>query len=112
MTSPDRNDPAKTEALAEPLRTLHSAGLPPFDLPAMDAAPAIRRSLAAADTLTSHDRCFLTEQVDELAAEADMLAYELHRSVIHGDPQHGNALHFRGDTVFCDWDSAALSHSE
>ncbi len=109
---PQPNVPVDTAALAEPLRMLHTAGLPPFALPEMDAAPAIRRSLAAADTLAADDRRFLAKRVEQLAAQADKLRYELPRSVLHGDPQHGNALHFQGGTVLCDWDSAALGHPE
>jgi hypothetical protein len=101
-----------TVALAAPLLTLHAAGLPPFDLPELDAATAIRRSLSAADTLPSPDYRFLTKRVDQLAAEEAALRYEFPRSVLHGDPQHGNALHVPGGAVLCDWDSAALGHPE
>jgi hypothetical protein len=102
----------RTVDLAGPLRTLHAAGLPTFDLPELDAVNAIRRSLAAADTLPGPDHRFLTKRVEQLAAEEATLRYGFPTAVLHGDPQHGNALHVPGGAVLCDWDSAALGHPE
>lgn len=104
--------PPLTSDLAMPLRTLHTAGLPPFELPELDAIAAVRRSLAAADTLPAPDRRFLTKRMEQLAEEQAGLRYALPRGVLHGDPQHGNALRTPDRVVLCDWDSAVLGQPE
>jgi len=102
----------RTVDLAALLRALHTAGPPPFDLPELDAVTAIRRSLDAADTLPASEHRFLAKRVEQLSAEVAVLRYEFPKSVLHGDPQHGNALHYRGGAVLRDWDSAVIGQPE
>jgi len=109
---PQPDDPVPTVDLARPLRALHAAGLPPTPLPTLDAVSAIRYSLSAADTLPAADHRFLTKRIDQLAADLVALRYDLRPAVLHGDPQHGNALHHAGCAVLCDWDSAVLGQPE
>ena len=103
----------RTVDLARPLHKLHSAGPAPVALPPVDAVAAIKRSLAAAVTLSAADHRFLTKRVDQLAIDTRALRYDYPTAVLHGDPQHGNALHHPdGGTVLCDWDSAATGQPE
>ena len=109
---PQPEAPVPTVELARPLHTLHAAGQPPTSLPNLDAVNAIRRSLAAADTLPTSDHRFLSKRIDQLASDLAALRYDLHPAVLHGDPQHGNALHHTHGAVLCDWDSAVLGQPE
>ena len=110
---PQPPDALRTVDLARPLQALHSIGPAPVALPALDAITAIKRSLAAAVTLSAADHRFLTKRVDQLANETVTLRYDHPTAVLHGDPQHGNALHHPdGGTMLCDWDSAATGQPE
>ncbi|MEY9840560.1 phosphotransferase [Streptacidiphilus sp. EB103A] len=101
-----------TSDLAAPLHQLHDGGMPPFPLPVLDAIGAVRYSLGAAETLVDKDRRFLTKRADELEIDLTELQYQLPPAVLHGDPQHGNALIDRGRIVLCDWDSAVVGPAE
>ena len=102
----------KTSDLGAPLRRLHSVGLPPLSLPELDAVSAVQHSIEAAEALHDDDRRFLTKRVEQLASDLAVLRFELPRAVLHGDPQHGNALLDHHRTVLCDWDSAVIGPPE
>ena len=109
---PQPQAPVPTVDLAHPLRELHAAGLPPTPLPGLDAVAAIRHSLSAATTLPTRDHRFLTQRINQLASDLAALRYDLRPAVLHGDPQHGNALHGTSRALLCDWDSAVLGQPE
>ncbi|MFB8242439.1 phosphotransferase family protein [Kitasatospora purpeofusca] len=99
--------------LAGPLKALHRLTDPPVDLPPVDTVAAVRRSLAAAASLTANERTYLARHLDRLGADLTDLTYLLPPSVIQGDPQHRNALHTDdGQAVLCDWDTAAFGQPE
>jgi aminoglycoside phosphotransferase (APT) family kinase protein len=47
-----------------------------------------------------------------LAAALPGLRYEAAPCLLHGDPQHGNALHDADATVLSDWESVAVGPTE
>ncbi|MCX5206733.1 phosphotransferase [Streptomyces sp. NBC_00237] len=104
--------PVAAQALAKPLSTLHSLGNPPVQLPHLDVCTAIRRSLNATTTLPQDDLDYLHKRVDTLDRQLAEVRFEMPRSVLQGDPQHGNALHDGDRAVLCDWDSATIGHPE
>lgn len=101
-----------TGDLGSPLRRLHAAGLPPFELPVLDTISAVRRSLAAAETLDEEEQNFLSQRADRLESQLAHMRCQLTQTVLHGDPQHGNALIDHDRTVLCDWDSAVIGPAE
>ncbi|WP_431953453.1 phosphotransferase family protein [Actinacidiphila sp. bgisy167] len=100
------------EGLAKPLGTLHTAPPPPVPLRRLDAITAIRASLAQTSVLPASAVEFLNAQADRLETELAHVTYELPEALLHGDPQHGNALHAHGGPVLCDWDSAVIGPPE
>jgi aminoglycoside phosphotransferase len=109
---PQPPTPVAAERLAAPLRRLHTCGLPPVPLEKLDAVTAIRRSLAGAATLPPDDLNFLRGRLGLLADEIDSLPYTQSAVILHGDPQHGNALYDGDRVVLCDWDSAVIGPME
>jgi hypothetical protein len=98
--------------LAAPLRALHQLPPPPVGLRRVDNITAIRTSLAAITTLSAGDLQFLRERADELETALSTVDFALEETVLQGDPQHRNALHERGRTVLCDWDTLAWGQPE
>ena len=99
---------------AEPLSALHGIGAPPITVPMYAPLNAIRRSIDASRLLTIEDQKLLKDRCEALSSEADEVQYELPPGVIHGDPQHGNAL-WDVDfdrPVLCDWESATIGPPE
>ncbi|WP_233415265.1 phosphotransferase family protein [Streptomyces sp. N35] len=85
---------------------------PPIPLRRLHALGAIRTSLAHASALPGPALAALQARADQIEAALDEVSYELPEAVLHGDPQHGNALHHARGAVLCDWDSAALGPPE
>lgn len=100
--------------IAKPLQTLHELPLPPMSLPALDPIHAIQRAITTSRILSDTERSVLRHRCDELAGPYAELGYEARPRLIHGDPQHRNALWdaANGRAVLCDWESAALGHPE
>ncbi|WP_051415720.1 phosphotransferase family protein [Nocardiopsis sp. CNT312] len=98
--------------LAVPLRALHQLPPPPVGLRGLDNLAAIRTSLTAITTLPAGDLEFLRERADQLQAALAGVDFALEATVLQGDPQHRNALHERGRTVLCDWDTLAWGQPE
>jgi Ser/Thr protein kinase RdoA (MazF antagonist) len=98
--------------IALPLRAMHELPLPPFAMPQIEAVSAIRYSLDNEQILDSDDHAFLAERCDGLAASLAGLQYDTQPCLLHGDPQHGNALWSERGPVLCDWESAAVGHRE
>jgi hypothetical protein len=100
--------------LAEPLRALHEMPAPAVNIPMHTPFEAIRGSLTSSRLLTADDRKILIDHCDELSSAAENTQYRMTPSVIHGDPQHGNALWDENSDrfVLCDWESATLGPPE
>jgi hypothetical protein len=104
--------PMLASDIAVPLRMLHELPLPPVRLPEIEAVAAIRYSLDREHILTSDDHRFLMRRCDELSTSLADLRYDTPRCLIHGDPQHANALWGGDGPLLADWDSAAIGHKE
>ncbi len=108
--------PISAADIAEPLRRLHKLPAPPLtavpELPRLDAVSAIRYSIDREHILSEDDHGFLLERCESLKAVLNELRYERHPCLLHGDPQHGNALRDGLGTVLCDWESAVIGPSE
>lgn len=102
----------RTEELAKPLWDLHALPSPPLKLPAIDAVAAIRYSLRAEEILSQTDHDFLVRECDHLEAALKDIQFTTVPRLIHGDPQHGNALRSEDGIVLCDWDSIAFGYPE
>lgn len=100
--------------LARPLLALHNTEVPPFSLPPHNPFGAIRNSIATSELLTDQERDALLGQCSVLADEEQYVRFESGPSLIHGDPQHRNALHGPGrtGTILCDWESATVAPRE
>lgn len=110
---PQPDTPVTARQLGAPLRMLHALPIPPLALGDLDALAAIRLSLSASTALSANESRFLAERADVLERQLAELAYALPRAVLHGDPQHRNALHAGdGRVVLCDWESAVLGQPE
>ncbi|GAA4994299.1 aminoglycoside phosphotransferase family protein [Yinghuangia aomiensis] len=108
---PQPSFPVAAAELGRPLRLLHELRLPSIPLPRLDAFAAIRRSIDATTALTDRELGILNDRFDELdRCYPDMP--ELRDVVLHGDPQHRNALILPTGTVLCDWDSAVVGPPE
>ncbi len=109
---PQPDHPVPAETLAKPLNTLHSLGDPPTPPSSLDAPTAIRSSLSKTTILDPDALDLLHTRVDQLEHALTHTTYELAPGLLHGDPQHGNALHDGNRVVLCDWDSAAIGQPE
>ncbi|WP_326581669.1 phosphotransferase (plasmid) [Actinacidiphila glaucinigra] len=110
---PQPKHPVAAAQLAKPLYALHTLPTPPIDLPAHDNIAAIHRSLTAITCLPDQEILFLTELADRLQSDLSKVEFALPQGAIQGDPQHRNALHAgAGETVLCDWDTAAIGQPE
>lgn len=107
--------PMSAVDIGEPLRELHSLPHPPAsvpDLPGLDAIAAIKFSLDHESILTDVEHEFLTQRLVSLAADMGGLHYEGSPCVLHGDPQHGNALWDGDRAVLSDWESVVVGPAE
>ncbi|MFG2918132.1 phosphotransferase family protein [Kitasatospora sp. NPDC048298] len=110
---PQPGHPVAAEQLAGPLKALHRLTDPPVPLPPVDTVAAVRRSLAAAATLTTQELDYLHRHLQQLEADLARTTYLLRPAVTQGDPQHRNALHTGdGRAVLCDWDTAGFGQPE
>ncbi|MFF3074215.1 phosphotransferase family protein [Kitasatospora sp. NPDC057904] len=109
---PQPSQPVPAAQLAAPLRLLHELPPPPFEVPPLDTAGAIRRSIAAITTLSPEDTAYLQRRLSNLEAALARVSYVLQPGLLQGDPQHRNALHHRGAAVLCDWDTACFGAPE
>jgi hypothetical protein len=91
--------------IAGALRQLHSLGRPPVPIPALDAIPAIWFSISSETILTEDEHEYLAARCTTLAAAAHGITYEQPACILHGDPQHANALQDGEHAVLSDWDS-------
>jgi phosphotransferase family enzyme len=98
--------------IAAPLRRLHSLGRPPAAVPALDAIPAIWYSIANESILSKDEHEYLAARCTDLAAAAHELQYEEPSRLLHGDPQHANALWNIDHAVLSDWDSLVIGPAE
>ncbi|MFB7026256.1 MULTISPECIES: phosphotransferase family protein [Streptomyces] len=111
LPQPER--PVAAEALAGPLKTLHSLPPPPIALAEHDNIRAIRRSLTAITCLPAVALRLLEEEADRLEEALREVRFSLAPGLIQGDPQHRNALHTtHGSAVLCDWDTVAHGQPE
>lgn len=104
------------EDIAQPLRELHQLPQPPRSavpaLPALDAISAIRYSLSRERILSPVEQDFLASRCATLETAMAELRYEQPRCILHGDPQHGNALWNQGRAVLSDWESVVIGPAE
>lgn len=98
--------------IAGGLRRLHTLGKPPAAIPALDAIPAIWYSIASESILTAGEHEYLAARCAELDAAARDLRYERPSALLHGDPQHANALWATDHAVLADWDSLVIGPAE
>lgn len=101
--------------LGEPLRMLHSLVGPPAAvpvLPALDAIEAIKYSLDNEQILAVDDHEYLVRHWASLAGAIKHLHYESAPCILHGDPQHGNALWDGSRAVLSDWESVVVGPAE
>jgi streptomycin 6-kinase len=101
-----QSQPVSAADIAEPLLRLHRSTSPPTPLPPLTMVAAIRSSLNASRILSERQRAYLSERCDKLAARLRAVRYLFPPGLVHGDPQHRNALHTDTSSVLCDWDSA------
>ncbi|GIH79817.1 aminoglycoside phosphotransferase [Planobispora longispora] len=104
--------PIGTHELADPLLALHGLQSPPIALEPFDAVAAIRYSLEAETLLAPEDHEFLSGRCNDLEVDLESVHFSTTPRLIHGDPQHGNALIGKSGIVLCDWDSIALGYPE
>lgn len=104
--------PMLASDIAGPLRMLHELPLPPVRLPGIEAITAIRYSLDRQHILTAEDHALLVRRCEDLSVSLSTLKYDTPQCLIHGDPQHGNALWAEDGPVLCDWESAAIGQKE
>jgi hypothetical protein len=104
--------PVRAVDIARPLRQLHFLGRPPVAVPALDAIPAIWYSIANESILTEDEHEYLAARCTYLADAAHGLRYEQPSRLLHGDPQHANALWNRDHAVLSDWDSLVIGPVE
>jgi hypothetical protein len=107
-----QDHPVHAADIAGPLRRLHSLGKPPGPIPALDAIPAIWYSIANESILTDDEHEYLAARCTDLAAAAHELRYEHPSCLLHGDPQHANALWNIDHAVLSDWDSLVIGPTE
>jgi len=100
--------------IAGPLAALHNLPPPPLHLPDFDPILAIQRSLAATRGLHDDEQLVLRERCADLAGKFAALRFERPHVLLHGDPQHRNALwdDDAGRAVLCDWESAVFGPPE
>jgi hypothetical protein len=104
--------PVRAVDIARPLRQLHSLGRPPVAIQALDAIPAIWYSIANESILTEDEHEYLAARCTYLADAAHGLRYEEPSRLLHGDPQHANALWNMDHAVLSDWDSLVVGPVE
>jgi Phosphotransferase enzyme family len=107
-----QDGPVRAADIAAPLRRLHSLGRPPAPIPALDAIPAIWFSISNETILTKDEHDYLAARCTALAAAAHGIAYEQPACILHGDPQHANALQNADHAVLSDWDSLVTGPPE
>jgi hypothetical protein len=111
-----QDQPISAVDIAEPLRELHLLPQPPANvvpaLPALAAISAIRSSLGRERILSAAEHDFLISRCAALETALSELRYENAPCVLHGDPQHGNALWNSGHAVLSDWESVVIGPAE
>jgi hypothetical protein len=107
-----QDHPVSAANIAAPLRQLHSLGKPPGKIPALDTIPAIWYSIENESILTKDEHEYLAARCTDLAAAAHGLHYEQPSCLLHGDPQHANALWNVDHAVLSDWDSLVIGPAE
>lgn len=107
-------EPIAAADLGAPLRRLHTLPLPPLrdPMPDLDAIAAIKFSLDNETILTADEQAYLVQRWELLAAAMADLRCEGTHGLLHGDPQHGNALRDARGTVLSDWESAVVGPAE
>lgn len=108
----EQTRPVRAPDIARPLRQLHSLGRPPTAIPALDAIPAIWFSISNESILTEDEHEYLAARCTRLADVAHGLRYEQPSRLLHGDPQHANALWNIDHAVLSDWDSLVIGPPE
>ncbi|MGC4942226.1 phosphotransferase enzyme family protein [Kribbella sp. DT2] len=107
----DGRSPVTAGDLGQPLHALHQLTAP-LELPALEVADTIQRSVASSRILSTDEKQYLASYCTELAAAIPELRYELPEGLIHEDPQHHNALQTDTGTALIDWDGACIGPRE
>lgn len=99
--------------IAPPLATLHRTP-PPQGARRLDPMTAINHSIVQSRCLTDEEKEVLRERSDQLGQAWDALALDTEPALLHGDPQHRNALwdDVGNRAVLCDWESAIVGPVE
>lgn len=103
--------PSQTD-LARLLKTFHSLGNSPCDLPEFDPFPVSRNRISQAHAIGEEDQKFLfgvCDQAEQILAELD---FALPRGAIHGDAHVANLLADHGQVVMLDFESSVLGPRE
>lgn len=106
--------PVRACDIAEPLAMLHHMPPPAMSLPPLAPVHAIQRAISTSALLIESEKAILQRRCDDLAEPFADLSYTGQSTLIHGDPQHRNAL-WNDETeqsVLCDWESAAIGQAE
>ncbi|MGX7824091.1 phosphotransferase family protein [Actinokineospora sp. 24-640] len=106
--------PIRACDIAEPLAMLHQVPPPAMSLPRLAPVHAIQRAISTSALLVESEKTILQRRCDDLAESFADLRYMWQPTLIHGDPQHRNALwnEETGQPVLCDWESAAIGQAE
>lgn len=106
--------PSSPRELGEALRRLHRLTPPDtFALPRVKPLVRVRDRLAAAPTLSSHDREFLTGLAEQLKARFSKSVFDLPLGVVHGDAHVDNLVRGSdGRLAFVDLEEFALGQAE
>lgn len=111
-----QHQPMSAADIAKPLHDLHQLPRPAANavpaLPALDGISAIRRSLSRESILSAAEHDFLLSRCASLETELAELRYEHAPCILHGDPQHGNALWDDKRAVLSDWESVVIGPAE
>src|SRR6266536_470784 len=111
-----QSQPLSAADIAQALRTLHELPQPPSTnvpkLPDLNAIEAVQYSIDREQILSVDDHRFLLDRCNGLETELRTIRYGQPRRLLHGDPQHGNALWDGHRTVLCDWESAVVGPAE
>ena len=98
---------ATVARLAEIIRQLHAAPVPPFDLPDTDPLGSLPTDLDNDGFLNNEHREWLQAQVDDIKREYPNTSVPLGQGLIHGDAHVSNILDVSGLYLLGDWDSVS-----
>ncbi|PSK66698.1 hypothetical protein B0E53_01339 [Micromonospora sp. MH33] len=111
--NPADDNPVTTAELGQLLRELHGFPMPPVELPRLQPAESVRRSVDSAHLIDDRDRDLLLSRLEDLGAAWSSMAFPLGDSLIQSDPQTRNALRrLDGTPVLADWDGIAIGPRE